>query len=168
MKTWLALTTLFLFSSASTFVLGAEQLRVFGWVEEGKLLPEKVSLKTKLDTGALTSSMDAKELESFKRDGADWVRFKVEVKDEDSKQNVSIPIERKVERRVKVRGAGGAEHRPVVRMQICVGDKILNEEFSLKDRGQMLYPVLIGRRTLERLGAVDVSKTFTIEPNCKV
>ncbi|MGC3725347.1 RimK/LysX family protein [Enterococcus faecalis] len=36
----------------------------------------------------------------------------------------------------------------------------------MRDRGNMNYPVLIGRRTLEALGAVDVSRTFTQEPGC--
>jgi len=30
----------------------------------------------------------------------------------------------------------------------------------------MLYPVLLGRLTLEKLGAVDSSKTFTVKPAC--
>lgn len=140
--------------------------KVLGWVEEGLLLPEKVSVKIKLDTGALTSSMDAKDLERFEKDGEKWVRFNVEVKDSDTGESVNIPFERKVERNVKVRGAGGAEHRPVVLMKMCIGNQVYNEQFSLKNRGKMLYPVLIGRRTLEHLGAVDASRTFTMEPKC--
>lgn len=30
--------------------------KVFGWIEEGILLPENIAVKIKLDTGALTSS----------------------------------------------------------------------------------------------------------------
>ncbi len=133
---------------------------------EGLLLPENVSVKIKLDTGALTSSMDAKELERFEKNGEKWVRFKVEVKDSDTGKLATIPFERRVERNVKVRGAGGVERRPIVQMKMCIGNKVYNEQFSLKNRGKMLYPVLIGRRTLENLGAVDVSRTFTMEPKC--
>ena len=35
-------------------------------------------MNAKMDTGALTSSLDAKGLTSFQRDGKDWVRFDVE------------------------------------------------------------------------------------------
>jgi len=140
--------------------------KVFGWVEEGLLLPEKISVKIKLDTGALTSSMDAKGLERFEKNGETWVRFNVEVKDSDTGKAASIPFERRVERNVKIRGAGGAEHRPVVLMKMCIGNQLYSEQFSLKNRGKMLYPVLIGRRTLAHLGAVDVSRTFTQEPKC--
>lgn len=41
----------------------------------------------KLDTGALTSSMDAKDLERFEKDNQRWVRFNVEVKDSDDWQD---------------------------------------------------------------------------------
>lgn len=150
----------------ASFAATSKQPKVFGWVEEGLLLPEKVSVKIKLDTGALTSSMDAKDLERFEKDGKKWVRFNVEVKDSDTGELVSIPFERHVERNVKLRGAGGVEHRPVVLMKMCIGNQIYSEQFSLKNRGKMLYPVLIGRRTLEHLGAVDASQTFTMEPKC--
>jgi hypothetical protein len=142
------------------------QPTVFGWVEEGILLPENVSVKIKLDTGALTSSMDAKNLERFEKNGTEWVRFNVEFQDSDTGETNSLPFERKIVRNVKVRGAGGAEHRPIVIMEMCIGNEVYNEQFSLKDRKKMIYPVLIGRRTLETLGAVDVSRTFTTEPRC--
>ncbi|WP_443695996.1 retropepsin-like aspartic peptidase RloA3 [Pseudomonas sp.] len=141
-------------------------VKVFGWVEEGVLVPENISVKIKLDTGALTSSLDAKDLESFEKDGEKWVRFNVEVKDTETGKQVSTPFERKVERRIKVRGAGGAERRPVVLMSLCIGEHVYTEQFSLKNRGKMNYPVLIGRRTLENLGVVDASRTFTMEPKC--
>lgn len=144
----------------------ANPAKVFGWVEEGLIQPENISVKIKLDTGALTSSMDAKDLERFEKDGEKWVRFNVEVKDSDTGKMVSAPFERRVVRNVKVRGAGGAERRPIVLMKICIGNRVYNEQFSLNNRGKMNYPVLIGRSTIEHLGLVDVTKTFTLEPHC--
>ncbi|WP_225776321.1 ATP-dependent zinc protease [Pseudomonas sp. Marseille-Q5115] len=140
--------------------------KVFGWVEEGQIQPEKLSLKIKLDTGALTSSMDAKNLEWFEKGSEEWVRFNVEVKDSMTGKMTNSSFERKVVRNVKIRGAGGAERRPVVMMKLCIGSRMYDEEFSLKDRGKMNYPVLIGRSTLARIGAVDASRTFTVEPRC--
>lgn len=140
--------------------------RAVGWIEDAVLLPEEVMVKAKMDTGALTSSLDAKDIEHFKREGAHWVRFKVEVTDARTKDTVTSEFERPVLRNIKVRGAGGVDHRPVVEMSICIGDQRYDEEFSLRNRGKMLYPVLIGRRTLGHLGMVDVSRTFTLKPNC--
>lgn len=164
-RNWLAVALLGLLAIPAAFA-GNPPREVFGWIEEGILRPENIAVKIKLDTGALTSSLDAKDLERFQKDGEEWVRFKVEVKDSQTGALVSAPFERRVERNVKVRGAGGAERRPVVLMQMCIGQRVYAEQFSLKDRGDMLYPVLIGRRTLEKLGAVDVSRTFTQEPHC--
>lgn len=152
--------------TAGSFTLHANE-RVFGWVEEGLIMPDGVAVKFKLDTGALTSSMHAEDVERFEKDGKDWVRFKVDVKDERTDKPVNLQFERAVERTIKVRGAGGAERRPVVNMSVCLGDRLYTEPFTLNDRDAMNYPVLIGRRTLEKAGAVDSGKTFTTKPTCK-
>ncbi|WP_171011810.1 ATP-dependent zinc protease [Pseudomonas sp. 2FE] len=167
LTTWtLTLAVLLATPMAFSATASATAPKVFGWVEEGRIQPENISVKIKLDTGALTSSMDAKDLERFEKDGEKWVRFNVEVKDSDTGKMVSAPFERRVVRNVKVRGAGGAERRPIVLMKICIGNRVYNEQFSLNNRGKMNYPVLIGRNTLEHLGLVDVTKTFTMEPHC--
>ncbi|WP_320151350.1 RimK/LysX family protein [uncultured Tolumonas sp.] len=139
--------------------------KVFGWVEKAVLLPGALPLNVKMDTGALTSSLDARDLERFRKDGRDWVRFVVEVQD-DHDQPHSMSYEREVQRDVLLRGAGGADHRPAVLMQICIGDQVYEEQFTLRDRGDMKYPVLIGRRTIEHLGLIDVKQQYTVEPKC--
>ena len=144
----------------------ASSPQVLGWVEKGLILPEQVAVKFKLDTGALTSSMHAENIDRFEKDGDEWVRFTVELEDVDTDEDVRTRLERKMVRDIKVRGAGGAEERPVVLMKVCLGNQMYEEQFSLNDRDKMNYPVLIGRRTLEKVGLVDSSKTFTTEPNC--
>lgn len=140
--------------------------QVLGWVEEGLILPENLAVKFKLDTGALTSSMHAEDIERFQKDGEDWVRFNIELEDIDTNKQVNAQFERQVERAIKVRGAGGAERRTVVLMKVCLGNQVYEEQFSLNDRDRMNYPVLIGRRTLEKVGLVDSNKTFTAQPDC--
>ncbi len=144
----------------------ANSPQVLGWVEEGLILPEKVAVKFKLDTGALTSSMHAENIDRFEKDGEDWIRFTVELEDINTEKQVRTRLERKMVRDLTVRGAGGAEERPVVLMKVCLGNQTYEEQFSLNDRDKMNYPVLIGRRTLEKIGPVDSSKTFTVEPSC--
>ncbi|MCQ4331845.1 ATP-dependent zinc protease [Stutzerimonas stutzeri] len=144
----------------------ADSPQVLGWVEKGLIFPEKVAVKFKLDTGALTSSMHAEDIDRFEKDGNDWVRFTLELEDIDSDKKTEKRMEREVVRDIKVRGAGGAEKRPVVLMKVCLGNRIYEEQFSLNDRDKMNYPVLIGRRALEDIGLVDSSKTFTVEPDC--
>lgn len=156
-----------LLAMATPMKAHSDELPIRGWVEEAKIYPEAIPVKAKLDTGALTSSMDAKDIEYFVKDSEKWVRFKVVAKNSDTGAETSQEFERPLIRKVKLRGAGGTDHRPVVKMQVCVGHQLLDEEFSLRDRKNMIYPVLLGRKTLERVGPVDTRRTFTQEPNCK-
>src|SRR3546814_1906508 len=80
-----------------------------GWGERGMVLPEEVTVKFKLDTGALTSSMHAEDIEYFERDGDEWVRFDLDLKDIERDKLVKSRIERKLHRELTVRGAGGKE-----------------------------------------------------------
>ncbi len=140
--------------------------QIVGWIEKGLIMPEHTAVKIKVDSGALTSSMHAVNLETFEHKGKPWVRYDVPVKDADSGELVTMQFERPVFRRILVRGAGGSDRRPVVKMSICMGDQVYEEQFSLRDRGDMTYPVLIGRRTIEHIGLIDVSDTFLLKPSC--
>ncbi|EPC03340.1 hypothetical protein L861_17510 [Litchfieldella anticariensis FP35 = DSM 16096] len=144
----------------------ADDETTYGWVEKATIEPWGTEVKVKLDSGALTSSMQAEDIEEFERDGDDWVRFTVEVEDEVSDDIVSKTFERPVFRNLQVSGAGGEDHRPVVLMTICMGETLREEQFSLEDRDDMNYPVLLGRRTIQSLGTLDVTETFLHDADC--
>ncbi|MBF8223859.1 retropepsin-like aspartic peptidase RloA3 [Halomonas sp. 328] len=146
--------------------LAADERPVLGWVEKATLEPWGIEVKAKLDSGALTSSLDAREIETFRRDGERWVRFRLDLEDEASGEVISETLELPRYRRVRLRGAGGEDSRPVVLMDICVGGTIYEEQFSLRDRGDMNYPLLLGRRTIGHLGLLDVTTTFRQRPDC--
>jgi hypothetical protein len=147
-------------------VIADEDKAVFGWVEKSTLEPWGVEVKAKLDSGALTSSMDARDIETFDKDGEEWVRFRLELTDEASGESFEEQLELPLYRDIRVRGAGGRDERPVVLMKICMGDTIHEEQFSLRDRGEMHYPLLLGRRTIGHLGLLDVTRTFLNSPQC--
>lgn len=139
---------------------------VFGWVERATIEPWGVAVQAKLDSGALTSSLDAREIETFEREGEEWVRFRLKLEDTASGVAFSEELELPLYRDLRVRGAGGRDERPVVLMKVCLGDTIYEEQFSLRDREEMNYPLLLGRRTLSHLGLLDVRETFLQRPNC--
>lgn len=141
--------------------------RVYGWVEKVNIPAMGVTTKAKMDSGALTSSIHADNVERFSRDGKKWVRFDVTLKDTDTDEEVTKTLERPFVRRIKLYGAGGTDRRLVVLMDICVGDQLLQEQFSLSDRADKIYGLLIGRRTMEHIGLLDVTQTFTAQPNCQ-
>ena len=113
---------------------------------------------------AETSSLDARDIEAFERDDERWVRFRLE--GDRQGEAASQWVERPVLRRVKVRGAGGVDHRYVIRLQLCIGHQAYEEQFTLRDRSRMAYPALLGRRTLEHLGLVDVRRQHLQQPEC--
>ncbi|PWV81707.1 ATP-dependent zinc protease [Halomonas sp. A11-A] len=140
--------------------------KVFGWVERATIEPWGVAVKAKLDSGALTSSLDAREIETFERDGEEWVRFRLKLEDTASGEAFTEELELPLYRDLRVRGAGGRDERPVVLMKVCLGDTVYEEQFSLRDREEMNYPLLLGRRTISHLGLLDVRETFMQPPNC--
>ncbi|WP_415764718.1 RimK/LysX family protein [Pseudomonas sp. ZB1P45] len=56
--------------------------------------------------------------------------------------------------------------RPIVEMDVCFGQRVYKENFALDDRSKMLYPMIVGQHLIGKLGFVDASKTFTVEPHC--
>lgn len=159
-----------LFALGGTCAVAADapaQPVTWGWVETLKLMPEEAAIKAKLDTGAQTSSMDARNITRIKKNGERWVQYDVMITDPATGKDVRLPFERRVERVLKFKTATGVERSPVVLMDVCLGNKVYREQFSLRDRQTLDYPVLLGRRTLEHLGAVDASKTQTLAPTCK-
>ncbi|MGO2056396.1 ATP-dependent zinc protease family protein [Halomonas sp. H2] len=144
----------------------ADDNKAFGWVEKAILQSWDIEVKAKLDSGALTSSLDARDIELFEQDDEEWVRFRLKLEDQDSGEVFSDEIERPLYRELAVRGAGGRDERPVVLLEVCMGDTIYEEQFSLRDREEMNYPLLLGRRTISHLGLLDVRNTFLQKPEC--
>lgn len=151
----------------AAFPVSAEQdEKVFGWVEKATLEPWGVEVKAKLDSGALTSSLDARDIERFEKEGEEWVRFRLKLEDEASGENFTERMELPLYRSIRLRGAGGTDRRPVVLMNVCMGDTVYEEQFSLRNREEMFYPLLLGRRSIGHLGLLDVRDAFLTEPNC--
>ena len=142
---------------ASKKPFGKEPVQVFGYIEWVRIGELAGKMRARLDTGARTSSLHVESEEIFDRDGAKWVRFVVlnpnnpKVK----RVRISAPLVRWT--RIKIPG-GGSVRRPVVRLNMRIGDRKLRTEFSLNNRNNMLCPVLIGRRALRELGYVDASR----------
>ncbi|KAF1051717.1 MAG: hypothetical protein GAK43_02284 [Stenotrophomonas maltophilia] len=151
---------------ASPSVFAAGQATVYGWVEQARLMPEGVLLKARLDTGAQTSVMDARNLVRIRKNDQRWVQFDILLPDAAGKLQ-RYPFERPIERQLKVRGAEGVEHRPVVSLDLCLGDRAYREQVALSDREGEAYPLVLGRHSLEHMGAVDASRTLTVPPTCK-
>jgi hypothetical protein len=156
--------------SVSAPAQGKEQ-PVFGWIELAEFVDWGAVTKVKMDTGALSSSLHATDLEYFQRDDAKWVRFKIEIEDQRGKKEkekeVQRTFERPVYRFVKIISSNGiSDRRPSVLMKLCLGSEIYEEQFTLNDRGELTYPILFGRRSIEHVGLIDVTRTYITHPHC--
>ena len=102
------------------------------------------NLKARVDTGALSSSLSAIELQPFERDGRRWIRFRVPDEEHpDGGEVHETPLVRYV--RIKQASAEDLDRRPVVKLMVRVGELADETEFTLNNREDMLYPVLLGR-----------------------
>lgn len=140
---------------------------IVGWVEFVTIEQPGIVAKAKLDSGAKTSSLHAEDIEYFTRDDQQWVRFKYDKKARPSRHGMpGIPHQKKVveapvKRMVKIK-----QHtvdfvkRPVVELDLKIGDKTYTTEFTLTDRDAFIYPVLLGRRFLESGLIVDSSQIY--------
>lgn len=150
---------------------GAEKT-IYG-LNEHIAIPEfNLELSAKLDTGAQTASLSARDISRFKRNGETWVRFYLAV---DSAH--AHPIERPLARISKIKRRAGDfdpqedktyTARPVIELELCMGKTKRSIEVNLTDRSAFQYPLLIGSDALTRFGAlVDPSRTYVAgKPGC--
>ncbi|MBN2741603.1 MAG: ATP-dependent zinc protease [Rhodobacteraceae bacterium] len=124
------------------------ELLVIGWMEHLDL-PELGlhQIKAKIDTGARTSALHATQIEPFTRDGADWVRFRVQPDDRMPEVAVESPI---YEWRHIKNTSGIPEERIVIRTKLKLIDRAWTIAVSLTDRSNMRFPMIVGRTALKK------------------
>lgn len=169
------MSRLLLLLSALTLPAVAAEPALFGRYEQIKIEDIGKTLKAKMDTGAMTASLSARDIERFEREGEDWVRFRLAVEDADDtlyEHRVAriAEIKTRSEESSAVdpdddndaeRGPDFAE-RPVVEMQLCIADQLVQTEVNLTDRTHFRYPLLIGAAAIRDLeAAIDPAQKYT-------
>ena len=139
-------------------------LQILGWVEDVFLPDPGLELKVKLDTGAETSSLDARVLKKFRKAGKRWVRFVVA--DRESGEEF-VMVRERIRTIGVVQHDGSRQTRPVVMLEICIAGQLLNTEVSLIDRSEFNYALLLGRSALASFALVDAGSTFLSQPDCE-
>ena len=133
----------------------AERVTI-GLVENIILLPWGVKIPARIDTGAATSSLDAREL-TIKEN---MVEFRLPEKY--GGMQLHLPI---VDWKT-VRSAEARDRRPIVEIELCVGPKRIHARVNLNDRSQVKYPLILGRNVLRRNFSVDCMKSYCAPPTC--
>jgi hypothetical protein len=135
---------------------------VFGYVERLHIREASLIMLAKLDTGADTSSIHARQLQEFEKDGAPWVRFEIR-NFQGEVREITAPVVRVA--KIK-RPSGPAQRRIVIKLGLCLGDMFQEEFVSINDRTKFDYQFLLGRSFLAGNAIVDPSAMYVSSPNC--
>ncbi len=133
---------------------------VVGWREWVSLPQQGVDwVKAKIDTGARSSSIHAFDLETFHREGREWVRFRVQPwqKSDDDLTEMTLPV---LDRREVRSSNGQTEMRYAVAMDVTLAGRTITTVMTLSNRDEMGFRMLIGREALERGFLVDSSLSY--------
>ncbi|WP_371157892.1 ATP-dependent zinc protease [Jannaschia sp. 2305UL9-9] len=119
---------------------------IVGWMERISLPDLDLdNIPAKIDTGARTSALHATRIETFTRDGAAWVRFRVRHPGARSGVTHEQPIH---ERRDIKNTSGVPEDRIVIRTDLLIAGHRWRIDLSLTDRTNMRSPIIVGRTAL--------------------
>ena len=137
-------------------------LTIVGHLENAVILPSGIEIKAKMDTGADVTSIHAVDIEKYKKDGKDWVRFIVDT------GKRKMRFRRAVTRVIRIRRAGTTiVSRPVVRLNLCIAGYNKLAEVNLANRSGMSTPLLVGRASMKTGGLViDSGQKYVGKPVC--
>lgn len=127
--------------------------------------PLNRNVLARVDTGATSSSISAIDIKTYKKDGKSFVDFKLAHKKWQSK-TMTYPVTRWVEV-VQSTSEEPSSSRPVIKLEVQVGDYKTKTDFTLTDRTHLQYPVLLGRTFIDNVALVDVSHKY-VQPRVKL
>ncbi len=134
----------------------SEKLHI-GTVEDVMLLPWGIVIPARVDTGASSSSLDARDIKIK----GNTVTFTLAPKY--SGIELSLPIIR----RKTIRSAESRETRVVVEIDLCIGSKRIRAKVNLNDRSRVQYPMLLGRNVLMKNFIINCAQTKCTVPECQ-
>jgi ribosomal protein S6--L-glutamate ligase len=137
--------------------------KTIGW-EEWCALPQLglPAIKAKVDTGAKTSALHAYDIVPFKKDGKQYVEFKVHPlqKNEDIECKCTARL---IGTRVVTSSNGERETRYVILTKMKFGTMVFEAELTLTSRHNMTFRMLLGRQALRQAQfIVDPAKSYTL------
>lgn len=136
---------------------------IIGW-REWVALPQLglPAVKAKVDTGARTSAIHARDIQRVKRDGGqDWVEFMVQPiqRDTSIERRCAAPL---LDIRRVTDSGGHAADRYFIATELQLGTVSRTIEITLSQRDDMLFRMLLGRTAMVPGIQVDPSRSFTL------
>lgn len=116
------------------------------------------NLDVKIDTGAYTSSIHCGDIHLEDKDGETYLNFTLLDPTHKKFKGRQLSVSKFEKKNIKSSN-GKTESRYIISSKIVLFGKTYNIDLSLTDRGDMRYPVLIGRKLLNKKFLVDTSLT---------
>jgi len=116
----------------------------------------------KIDTGAYTTAIHCHEI----REENGILYFKLLEPSDPNYSDLEHKFTEYTQKEIK-NSFGEIENRYIIKTTIKIGRKRIKSVISLSNRGNMRYPVLIGRKLLKNRFIVDVSLLNNISPLVK-
>lgn len=113
-------------------------------------------IQAKIDSGAYGCSLHCHEIELIKIDDKEVLRFKL-LDPKHPEYNDKFNYASDFNDKIVKSSSGIAEHRYTITTEANIFNQTFVIEFSLTDRANMKYPILLGRKFLRKRFVVDVS-----------
>jgi hypothetical protein len=122
-------------------------------------IPELVlfDIEAKIDTGAFGCALHCHHIELVLHKGIEVLSFKVLDPTHPEYENKTFFIEQFSNKDVKS-SSGKMENRYTIETEVVIFNEKMTVEFSLTDRVEMKFPILLGRKFLSKRFLVDVLK----------
>ena len=115
-------------------------------------------LDAKIDTGANTSAIHFNYAEVVHKGGKKLLHFTLLDPSHPNFNNKEFFVEEFEQRLIK-NSFGDSEQRYVITTEMVLFGKTWTTEFSLSNRGNLKFPILLGRKLLRKGFLVDVTKS---------
>ena len=132
---------------------------VLGW-REWLALPQLgiAAIKTKIDSGARTSSLHVESLDEYELEGWPWLRFAVLTGRRGAPPvHCAAPV---ADRREVSDSGGHVTLRWFIRAEFELAGQRWESEMNLTSRSNMLFPLLLGRNALSGRFLVDSAAAY--------
>ncbi|NAZ52876.1 peptidase [Vibrio toranzoniae] len=144
-------------NTRSDYLLKSEPLFKVGHIEVVEV--NGMTFPAKLDTGADVSSMNAVNIKRFKKDGQDMVSFTYQ-NNQGDKQDFTKPVIDVM--RIKAKKGEKVNIRPVVEMNVKLGDLEKKVRVNLQDRSRFEYSMILGKNFLKHGAVVSSDEDYVL------
>ena len=133
-------------------------MTIVGWRELVRLPDlDTRAFRAKFDTGARTSALHAEDIEEVTENGVRMVRFSIDRPRVKNDIRRTVPV---ADYRPVTSSNGEEEMRFVIETDFQIGDHHYLIELTLTRRGDMRYPMLVGRKALAGRLLIDPAQSY--------